>query len=302
MSVIGSTYKSDDTEEYLDKVFYRPIGYWVALLSRAMKISPNGITIFSIFVGLGAVYCFYFHDPLRLWLGIFFMVSAELLDSVDGQLARMTKSYSNIGRILDGVASNIIYVGIYTVLSIRLINEGYPVWIPAISLLALISHSLQGQFADFYRNCYLQYAEKDTHWELQPIEKTRNDMKNDTLLYKKILFWFLYQYTFTQMLITREYQKLIKLIQRFGNHIPDEFYSEYKQLNKPNIKYYNILTSNTRMIALIIAMIFSYPLAFFGFEIIVMNLLMFYVAGKQNAYAKALSLMCPKSNYEVTNA
>ena len=93
--------KSMDTEEHIDLAFYRPIGYMWACLAKKLGVTPNAITIASIFLGIGAGVMFYFND---LWLnviGMLLLIWANSFDSADGQLARMTKQYSRIGRILD---------------------------------------------------------------------------------------------------------------------------------------------------------------------------------------------------------
>ena len=46
---LQATLKSGDTEEWIDLLFYRPIGYKWALLFQRMGISPNAVTIASIF-------------------------------------------------------------------------------------------------------------------------------------------------------------------------------------------------------------------------------------------------------------
>lgn len=57
-----STLKSMDTEEWFDLHFYRPIGYAWARLARKLHVTPNVITIASIFLGVGAGVCFYFNN------------------------------------------------------------------------------------------------------------------------------------------------------------------------------------------------------------------------------------------------
>ena len=48
------TLKSGDTEEWFDLIFYRPIGFAWAVLAKKLHVTPNAITIASIFLGLGA--------------------------------------------------------------------------------------------------------------------------------------------------------------------------------------------------------------------------------------------------------
>ena len=49
-------------------------------------------------------------------LGILLMMWANFYDSADGQLARMTGKNTQLGRILDGAASIIIFVPVYCAL------------------------------------------------------------------------------------------------------------------------------------------------------------------------------------------
>ena len=62
-----STMKSEDTEEWLDVWFTRPIELFFALIWRLLGVHPNTITILSIFLGIGAALMFYHADLRRLW-------------------------------------------------------------------------------------------------------------------------------------------------------------------------------------------------------------------------------------------
>jgi len=47
------------------------------------------------------------------------LVWANSFDSADGQLARMTKQYSPLGRILDGMSGDIWFITIYLCICLR---------------------------------------------------------------------------------------------------------------------------------------------------------------------------------------
>lgn len=79
--------KSMDTEEHIDLAFYRPIGYAWACLARKLGITPNAITIASIFLGIGAGIMFYFTPLWMNIIGMLLLVWANSFDSADGQLA-----------------------------------------------------------------------------------------------------------------------------------------------------------------------------------------------------------------------
>ena len=101
--------KSMDTEEHIDLWFYRPLGFaWAKLFAR-LGVTPNVVTILSIILGVAGGVLLYFGASPLLWLnyvGIFLIIWANTYDSADGQLARLTKQYSRLGRILDGVSAS----------------------------------------------------------------------------------------------------------------------------------------------------------------------------------------------------
>ena len=113
------TLKSMDTEETIDLCFYRPIGYMWAVLCAKIGITPNAITIASIFIGVAAGIMFYFPDMWMNIIGMLLLIWANSFDSADGQLARMTGQYSRIGRILDGLSGDFWFVAIYLAICFR---------------------------------------------------------------------------------------------------------------------------------------------------------------------------------------
>ena len=94
-------------------------------------------------------------------------------------------------------------------------------------------------------------------------------------------------YTIEQEFFAKDLRNLYKKsINKFGAEIPEWFSNEYRSLNKKNVKYYNILTTNTRMVVLFIAVLIKQPLIYFLFEIIILNLVLLYTVNKQekNSY------------------
>lgn len=85
-----STLKSADTEEWIDILFYRPAGYRWALLFRRLGVHPNTVTVFSIILGVASGVLFYYKDICLNVSGILLLVWANMYDSADGQLARLT--------------------------------------------------------------------------------------------------------------------------------------------------------------------------------------------------------------------
>ena len=71
------TLKSQDTEEPIDILFYRPLGFRCAVLASKLHITPNMITIFSIFIGVAAGLLFYPADLKTNVIGMLLLVIAS---------------------------------------------------------------------------------------------------------------------------------------------------------------------------------------------------------------------------------
>ena len=115
--------KSEDTEEWLDVYFTRPIGLAFALLWNKFNIHPNVITILSIFLGIGAGWMFHYTDVWSNVCGMFLLMFANFCDSTDGQMARLTGKKTLIGRMLDGFSGDLWFVSIYVAFVVRLWNQ-----------------------------------------------------------------------------------------------------------------------------------------------------------------------------------
>lgn len=277
---LESTLKSTDTEEFIDIYFYRPIGYRWALLFQKLGVTPNAITIASIFIGIGAGICFYFDQLWITVLGIFLLVWANSFDSADGQLARMTKNFSPLGRALDGFAGDLWFGAIYIGICLRLepVFGGY-IWLLAI--IAGYFHSKQAAMADYYRNIHLLFLKGKSGSELdnsvELTEKYNSISVKDNWFEKTYLF--LYRaYTKGQESWTPAFQKMFKTLKEVhGETAPEQFRKDFRAKSLPLMKWTNILSFNTRAIALFISVLIKQPWIYFVFELTILNIVLIHM-------------------------
>lgn len=302
---IESTFKSYDTEEFLDIIFYRPLGYLFAMASKQVGISPNSVTVISILFGVAAGHLFFYQNITLNIVGMCFLVFAETLDSTDGQLARMTNFKSRFGRILDGFGGNIMFFSIYIHICARFVVMGGSPWIFFIAVAAGFSHSLQCAVADYNRNLYLYIifdknkSELDKLNELYPIYN-KLSWKNNFI--KKFLMRIYINYTKEQEMFLQKTKNLFYFVEEnYAYGIPEKIKEKFKALNKPMLKYHNILTTNTRMIFLFIVIFLNKPEYYFLFEILVLNVLLTYVILRQEKKSKYLLELTEKIKKEKHN-
>ncbi|MDE5650542.1 MAG: CDP-alcohol phosphatidyltransferase family protein, partial [Duncaniella sp.] len=281
--------KSMDTEEHIDLAFYRPIGFMWAKLAQRLGVSPNAITIASIFLGIAAGVMFYY--PV-LWIniiGMLLLIWANSFDSADGQLARMTKQYSRIGRILDGLSGDIWFATIYVAICLRentfcpfFAEHPWIIWVTAI--VTGICHAKQAAMADYYRQFHLYFLKGEDGSELDSAEELKRNLDESGYTWKNS-FWkrltmrTYLNYTLQQEATTPAMQQLRReLHSRFPDGIiPLSFRQAFRRESLPLMKYTNILSFNWRTIWLFVSLFIGQPWLYFIFELTLFNILAIYM-------------------------
>lgn len=264
--------KSIETENIVDRAFYRPIGFRIARALRGTGITPNMVTIISIFVGAAAGYMFYHEDLVYTLCGILVLVLANILDCVDGQLARLTGIKSAIGRILDGFAGDIWFASIYVGFALRLSHEYGTYWFFALAVASGLSHLVQANITDYYKTLHLYFISRDKGSEFQSLEQVRSRHKEMKLGINKA-FYFLYRgYTLLQVKATPSLQRMLQsLHSRYGDNIPEDVRMDFRRQSRALMRYIDLLTFNGRTIIMFIVVLIGEVWIYFLYEIIVLN-------------------------------
>lgn len=288
--IYEASIKSQDTEEFIDLWFYRPIGFSCALFFRNRGIHPNVVTIISILLGAAAGICFA-QESLR-WniLGVLLLMWANLYDSTDGQLARITGQKTRWGRILDGFAGDVWFFFIYAAIAIRTTFQPIPfapeyqwgvlIWI-LCSFAGFWVHGSQCQLADYYRNIHLFFSNATNGNEFDN-SKTQKELFRTTPwrgnFCWKIFLHFYVAYTENQERMSPKFQELMSVIKKkYGNEIPPEIRNEFSKGSRPLMKYTNILTFNSRFIALWFALLIGELWVYLFFELVILMAIFTYM-------------------------
>jgi hypothetical protein len=277
---LESTLKSMDTEEFIDIHFYRPIGYRWACLFQRLGISPNAVTIASIFIGIAAGICFYFSCLTVNGIGMGLLVWANSYDSADGQLARMTGQKSALGRILDGVSGDIWFITIYAALCLRLMPD-WGIWIWLLGAVTGYCHTKQAAMADYYRNIHLFFLKGRSGSELACSAALKEHFKQlswkKDFLYKAFE-WFYMNYTAGQESSSPRFRQMMRLIrEKYDGEAPAAFRRAFREKSLPLMKYTNMLSFNTRILMLFAGLFMNMPWLYFAFEVTVLNVMLLYM-------------------------
>ncbi len=260
------SFKSDDTEEWLDVHFTRPIGLVFALMWMRFSVHPTVVTILSIFLGIIAGVMFGYPDLGHNIAGVLMMMFSNFGDSTDGQMARLTGKKTLLGRVLDGFSGDVCFFVIYCAIAIRLYDQPMPgtdirwglgIW--ALCVIAgVFGHSPQASLADYYRQIHLWFLKGKSGSELDTYRQQRDiyeHLPSDKPWYERLFnraFYYNYaNYCKSQEKRTPEFQRLYhEMLERYGDaeRLPSGLREDFLQGSRPLMKYTNLLTFNSRAI------------------------------------------------------
>ncbi len=290
--------KSSDTEEHIDLAFYRPLGFAWACFFRALHVTPNVVTIISIFLGIGAGICMY---PANIWIniaGIVLLVWANSYDSADGQLARLTRQYSQLGRILDGMAGDFWFISIYVAVCLRSVHtipffteHPWVVW--SVAVAAGICHAMQAAVADSYRQFHLLLIKGTAGSELDSTDELRERYKELSWsrdFMRKLIQWVYIGYTARQEAISPAMERVFKTFAtRFPDGvIPEKCRAEFRAWSFPLCKWENFMTFNWRSIFIFVTLLAGYPWLYFVAELTIFNIVLVYTIVRHEAICRRM--------------
>ena len=284
------SYKSEDTEEWLDVWFTRPIGLVFALLWNKLGIHPNVITIVSFFLGGAAGWMFHYTDLLHNLYGVILLMLANFCDSTDGQMARLSGKKTLLGRVLDGFSGDVWFFCIYVAIAVRLWPQLIPgttiewgIWGFLLAAVAgFLSHAPQSSLADYYRQIHLYFLLGKEGSEL---DSSTQQMQEFHSLPKAKWFDRLFHYNYANY--CRSQERRTPRFQTFFHEVkmrwpdaadmPEAFRDTFRQGSLPLMKYTNMLTFNVRAITVYVTCLLDCPWVYLLVEVVVLNIMYAYM-------------------------
>ncbi|MES1176123.1 MAG: CDP-alcohol phosphatidyltransferase family protein [Myxococcales bacterium] len=150
-----------EVEEPIDVWVHRPPAYVLARVLLPTPVSPNLVTVGSILLGLSAGFAIFGSFRHHLPAAGLLIFSSAVLDCCDGQLARLRKSSSAFGRMLDGVADLVVstvVAGGGAWLILQKFRE--PSWVFGVALVltvtTIVTSSFHTTMYDHFKNLFLR--------------------------------------------------------------------------------------------------------------------------------------------------
>ncbi len=296
--LLQESFKSNDTEEWLDIWFTRPIGLAIALACGRLGITPNTITLAGILIGAAGGCMFYYSDLWHNVCAVALLMTANFCDSADGQLARLTNQKTVLGRLLDGFASDAWFFCIYWALVFRMWNDPMPLtgiawqgWAFVLCATAgFLCHSTQCALADYYRNIHLWFLKGDSGSELDSYAKEQriyDELKKGGWSFERLYHLFYKGYCKKQERLTPKFQAFFARLASHHSQL-SLIRSPFLEGSRPLMPLTNILTHNTRAFALFFAALINIPWLYPLFEIVVLHPLYWLMRSRHEHLSETL--------------
>jgi phosphatidylglycerophosphate synthase len=152
-----------EVEEPIDFFVHRPLAYGLARMLMPTRVTPNSVTLLALAFGIGCGVCFGVPFPHHLQLGALLLFVGTVLDCTDGQLARLRKTSSEFGRLLDGAADTITLIAAVGGSAFTVVmGHRTPAWHAAVTigliLLTIHTTHLQLTTYDHYKNLFVRLS------------------------------------------------------------------------------------------------------------------------------------------------
>jgi phosphatidylglycerophosphate synthase len=168
--------KMKEVEEFIDLILYRPLAFLLVISVYNTKIKPDHLTLAAMLMGIIGGYFFSTGSRQGAVIGAICYLLFNILDCSDGQLARIKKNGSSVGRLLDGIADYIAAIAVYAGIVIGFANSPEQPS-PFVILIALagISIIVQESLVDFFRMRFLDVVLQRQDTFNEGMEEYRNE-------------------------------------------------------------------------------------------------------------------------------
>lgn len=232
--VLG-TIKLIDIEEKYDIYFSRFFGLFFAKAANKLNLTPTNVSMASLLTGVVGGALLFFQPNLYFVIAATILITLSgILDSADGQLARMTGQSTELGRVIDGLIDTFVFIACYLGGAIPLI-ESYGIIIIGFGVLAFYVFGMKTATYDFYKTQYLFVFGKAQDAIPFSVKETKkiNDKGYSRLIHNLYLIFVDTQLRFT----SRSKEMRLKMI-HFLKEDGDKFRKKYRHYNKPMMPWW----------------------------------------------------------------
>ena len=270
--------KCENINDPVDTHFVDYVAMVFSRLFIKLHIIPNVVTMLALVSGVAGGVLFALNRGLGMDIAAAILVFlSAVFDASDGQVARLTRHYSQLGRMLDGLSDASGYFTIYLAGVTRLWDRcpltNLSLWhglLAGVGLATFLVYVAQCQLPDYYKNLHMYMIDNSHGNELSRARHIRAKMEAAPWgSFDRLAQFCYYNYTAAQERRAPEAQKLLDAVEETGKsaELCDAFYARSRKL----VMRTNLLTFNLRTAVLLVCYFLHWELAAFAFVLLVLE-------------------------------
>jgi hypothetical protein len=253
-------FKSVEIEELSDVYFFRPLGWLIARAGQAVGFTPVGLTVTGTIIGVAGG-AFLYNESLGL-VAFGLLILHSIVDSADGQLARLSGRVTELGRVLDGLSGYATHIAIYLAIGFGLVHRTgdsrHLLWM----LLAGVVTPFHAGMYDYHRHVYTAIVTQ-AHVPKPPSQEIPSPIAWLFSFYLLVQRWAIGKHTAVEAALAARSN---------DGQVRNDDRARYRGAFYPLVRGWNFLGDNTRFYAIgVLALLHRMDL-FFPFILGPMNL------------------------------
>ena len=290
MQTPQSVRRTLEIEEPTNLYVIHPIANRLTYIFRYLQVSPNVVSALGMLCGvLAGLAYFDYQDGRYAVAGFGLMLAWHVMDGADGQLARLTNSQSDVGKVLDGICDYVTFAAVYIGLAARL-SQAHGVFVWFVVLVAGGCHAMQAAAYEVQRQEYefFGYGKPPAEIPTETSSATRNAMPLMAHLLRVIhrLYERLQFVTVGSTLSFRT--ELICRLRSQPEHA-SAMRRRYRDVFAKPVRHWALLSANYRTLTIFIFATLKVAYCYFFFEVGGLSLVLVLLARlQQKRYAAFL--------------
>jgi phosphatidylglycerophosphate synthase len=278
---IRRTYEIEDKTNLF---LVHPLSNRLVPLLAHWRVSPNAVSMCGMACGLFAGLAYHrYTSTVYCVLGFVLMIGWHVMDGADGQLARLTRTQSATGKVLDGICDYVTFTAVYVGLASSLSGH-YGHWVWWIVAASGACHAIQSASYELQRQDF-------DHWgcgrlSAAPVNpKTTSDGQTSAIRHMARVVDRLY---IGLQLVSTGVEKGFRCqMETTLAHSPTRsaMMALYRDVFARRVRAWSVLSANYRTLGLFVFAVAGFPLYYFIWEIVALSLLtVFLLCGQRNLY------------------
>jgi phosphatidylglycerophosphate synthase len=259
-----------EIEEVTNRYFIHPLASHLVPVFAALRIPPNAVSLAGMAFGIsaGVAYSEY-QNRWCVIAGFTLMVAWHVMDGADGQLARLTNTQSQFGKVLDGVCDYVTFIAVYSGLAIDLSREyGERIWLLVVA--AGICHAVQAAVYETQRQEYGAWGlRRGSSGLLEPTAAAQDQAAGPPA--QRVAASLHLAYAEVQRLTSGVTVEFHERLSRTLDLPPDRAEAvrrRYRELFAPLVRQWSVMSANYRTLGIFAFALAGAPQYYFWFEIV----------------------------------